>query len=614
MNLKIKALTTLTLLGILVSFIGFSQNTNVLIEPKDAFELLTSDGTKFIDIQKPEAFAESHLEGAINIWRSDFTDNSVPYNGVMATKTQIEDLFGDLGISNEDKLVIYDKNGLCEAARLWWILNSYNFSNINLINGGLHAWEMEKLPVTTEVKSFAKTNFKFPEGLNTSIMASKDEVLAAINDENTIILDTRSTEEFEGETQKDGAFKAGRIPASILNDWANCINYNEDKKVKSVEELKNQFASLGITPDKKVITYCHSGVRSAHTTFILTQILGFENVKNYDGSWVEWSYFKELPTETGILATQNAGSQLAEATESIAQNTNLWNEVKNSWIGFADYVWREITFQVQPWYVNYFWWLIVLSLVVWGLEVMFPWRKDQPIVRKDFWLDVFYMFFNFYIFKIVIFAAFSTGTEEIFKSLVGRDLKSFALIDMGTMPQWAQLLVFFIATDFIQWFTHVMLHRFDFFWKFHKVHHSVEQMGFAAHLRYHWMENMFYTPMKYAAVMLIGGFTPEQAYIVFYIAIAIGHLNHANIHITYGPLKYVFNNPVMHLWHHVYSLPEGRTHGINFGISLSIWDYIFRTASIPKDDANIKLGFPGLDKFPKSFGSQLFYGFKKGDD
>ena len=178
MNLKIKALTTLTLLGILVSFIGFSQNTNVLIEPKDAFELLTSDGTKFIDIQKPEAFAESHLEGAINIWRSDFTDNSVPYNGVMATKTQIEDLFRDLGISNEDKLVIYDKNGLCEAARLWWILNSYNFSNINLINGGLHAWEMEKLPVTTEVKSFTKTNFKFPEGLNTSIMASKDEVLA----------------------------------------------------------------------------------------------------------------------------------------------------------------------------------------------------------------------------------------------------------------------------------------------------------------------------------------------------------------------------------------------------------------------------------------------------
>ena len=75
---------------------------------------------------------------------------------------------------------------------------------------------------------------------------------------------------------------------------------------------------------------------------------------------VEWSYFKELPTETGILATQNAGSQLAEATENIANNTNLWNEVKNSWIGFADYVWREITFQVQPWYVNYFWWLIVL--------------------------------------------------------------------------------------------------------------------------------------------------------------------------------------------------------------------------------------------------------------
>lgn len=278
---------------------------------------------------------------------------------------------------------------------------------------------------------------------------------------------------------------------------------------------------------------------------------------------------------------------------------------------FAGYTWREITFQVDPWYVNYFWWLIVLSLVVWGLEIAFPWRKDQPIIRKDFWLDAFYMFFNFYIFKLVIFMSFSNVTEMLFTDLLGGDTKRYALIDISHYPEWAQLLVFFIATDFIQWFTHVLLHRYDVLWEFHKVHHSVEQMGFAAHLRYHWMENVFYTPMKYIAVMLIGGFTPNQAYIVFYTAIAIGHLNHANVKFDYGPLKFIFNNPKMHIWHHALNLPEGRRKGVNFGISLSLWDYIFKTNYIPSNGRDIPLGFANLSKFPKTFWKQLVYGFGK---
>ena len=134
-------------------------------------------------------------------------------------------------------------------------------------------------------------------------------------------------------------------------------------------------------------------------------------------------------------------------------------------------------------------------------------------------------------------------------------------------------------------------------------------MGFAAHLRYHWMENVFYTPMKYIAVMLIGGFTPDQAYIVFYLAIAIGHLNHANVRFDYGPLKYIFNNPKMHIWHHAMALPENRRRGVNFGISLSIWDYLFRTNYIPKSGRDIELGFENLSKFPKTFFKQLVYGF-----
>lgn len=282
-----------------------------------------------------------------------------------------------------------------------------------------------------------------------------------------------------------------------------------------------------------------------------------------------------------------------------------------SFADFASYTWNEITFQVSPWYVNYFWWLVVLSIIVWALEIIFPWRKNQPVLRKDFWLDAFFMFFNFYIFKLIIFMAFSNVAELAFTDLFGGDLSKFALIDLRGLNWYLQLLLFFLVTDFIQWFTHVLLHRFNFLWQFHKVHHSVEQMGFAAHLRFHWMENVFYTPMKYIAVMLIGGFTPEQAFIVFYFAIAVGHLNHANIGWSYGPLKYILNNPKMHIWHHAHELPPAHRYGANFGITLSIWDYIFRTNYIPKNGRDIKLGFEGLEKFPKKFFGLISYGFRR---
>ena len=136
-------------------------------------------------------------------------------------------------------------------------------------------------------------------------------------------------------------------------------------------------------------------------------------------------------------------------------------------------------------------------------------------------------------------------------------------------------------------------------------------MGFAAHLRYHWMENILYKPLKTFGVMILFGFEPQQAYIVHFLAITIGHINHANIKVTWGPLKYVFNNPVMHLYHHAYDLPEGK-YGVNFGISLSLWDYIFKTDYIPEDSGTIELGFPGVEEFPADFVGQNTYGFKKG--
>ena len=280
----------------------------------------------------------------------------------------------------------------------------------------------------------------------------------------------------------------------------------------------------------------------------------------------------------------------------------------NAFIGTVDWTWRSILFQV-PWYNNYFWGLIAISLFAWSLELAFPWRKNQAKIRKDFWLDGFYMFFNFFIFSIAI-----EGIYNILGLLfaeINITVKSLALINISEWNMWMQLFVFFVILDFVQWFTHLLLHKYPFLWKFHKVHHSVKEMGFAAHLRYHWMENILYKPLKTFGVMILGGFEPEQAYIVHFFAITIGHLNHSNVKITWGPLKYIFNNPVMHLYHHASVLPEGK-YGVNYGISLSLWDYIFKTNYIPEESGTIEIGFEGDDKFPKDFISQNLYGFKKG--
>lgn len=279
---------------------------------------------------------------------------------------------------------------------------------------------------------------------------------------------------------------------------------------------------------------------------------------------------------------------------------------KNSFLGTLRWTWKSICFEVD-WSQNYFWGLILISLLVWGLEIAFPWRKNQSIFRKDFWLDAFYMFFNFFIFAIVISGVYKI--LELFFNDIGISTTSLALLNLEILAPWLQLAIFFVLLDFVQWFTHTLLHRYEFLWRFHQVHHSVKEMGFAAHLRYHWMENILYKPLKTFAVMIIGGFEPEQAFIVHFIAITVGHFNHSNIKITWGPLKYILNNPVMHLYHHAYSLPSDRSRGVNFGISLSLWDYIFKTSYIPEDSGQIELGYEGDKEMPKNFLKQLTFGF-----
>ena len=282
--------------------------------------------------------------------------------------------------------------------------------------------------------------------------------------------------------------------------------------------------------------------------------------------------------------------------------------IKSSYTGYWNYIQKSVLMELN--WENYFYGLILISLIVWGLEIFFPWRKNQPIIRKDFWLDTFYMFFNFFLLNLIVLIALSNTAALFFNdvlAIVNLSIANFQLFDIDTFPYWARLLVFFVIIDFVQWFTHTLLHKYQFLWNFHKVHHSVKQMGFAAHLRYHWMEPVFYNSMKYIPLAIMGGFSAQDVAIVHFFNIAIGHLNHANINWDYGYLKYILNNPKMHIWHHAKELPKGRKNGVNFGITLSIWDYIFKTNYIPYSGRDIELGFEGDEEFPKDFIKQELY-------
>lgn len=285
-----------------------------------------------------------------------------------------------------------------------------------------------------------------------------------------------------------------------------------------------------------------------------------------------------------------------------------WEIFLNGYQGYANYLWHEI---LNPHWGNYFYWLIGISLAVYALELLFPWRKNQPRIREDFWLDGFYMFFNFFLFSLVAYNAVSDVVVNAFNDFLAWafGIRNLVAINVAELPRWSQLLILFLVRDFVQWNVHRLLHWSPWLWKFHQVHHSVRQMGFAAHLRYHFMETIVYRSFEYIPLAMIG-FGIQDFLLVHLFTILIGHLNHANFYLPLGPLKYILNSPQMHIWHHSKTLPEG-SYGVNYGITLSVWDYLFGTVWMPKDGRDIQLGFEEVDRYPHGFIAQMFKPFQR---
>ena len=264
---------------------------NPLIEVAE-LTLIDHSRTRIIDFRKAEAYQEGHIPGALNLWREAIENPSFNYGGMLAEKEQIEQILGEVGITNEHQLVLYDDRGLPEAARFWWALSHYGFSNVKLLNGGLHSWKSQAKPMESGTIKTKPAAFTFPENASGARLITKEALLDLIsaNQESYVLVDTRSREEFLGNKLKDGAAKAGRIPGSVHLDWSDAIHFNGNKKLKSLAELERIFGRLDASKEDKIIVYCHTGVRSSHTYFVLTEMLGYTNVLNYDGSWTEWSH------------------------------------------------------------------------------------------------------------------------------------------------------------------------------------------------------------------------------------------------------------------------------------------------------------------------------------
>jgi sterol desaturase/sphingolipid hydroxylase (fatty acid hydroxylase superfamily) len=247
--------------------------------------------------------------------------------------------------------------------------------------------------------------------------------------------------------------------------------------------------------------------------------------------------------------------------------------------------------------MSYLHWLIAISLLFVVLERRFPWRKGQALFRDGWLRDVGFLALNGHVFALLTAGANGWLAFYATRQLQGAGL-SFDGSPVPQWPLWVQFLVFFVLSDFLQWTVHNLLHRVPFLWTFHKVHHAIHTMDFFGNFRFHWFEIMVYKTVQWLPLALLGA-SPRATFWVFVFSTFWGDLNHSNLNVGLGPLGYVFNNPRMHLWHHDASDEGGVAK--NYGIVLSLWDFVFGTAYWPRDRSPERLGYPGDETMPEGF-------------
>ncbi|MGF1769385.1 sulfurtransferase [Enterovibrio makurazakiensis] len=244
---------------------------------------------------KPDA----PIEGSFSMWRNDYSaaEGDYAFDGMRNSVDEMEAILSQYGATPSSTIVVYAANSHHDAARLFWQIKNLGHDDVRYLDGGLNAWIGEGFSTGSANPTVAATNYVAPapqEEVNG--LATLDMVLDAQSSEDWVILDTRGAKEFDGSTTVGGAFGPGTIPGSVHINWTQALN--EDSTLKSAEELQALYGD--VIKGKKVIAYCQSGVRSAHTQMVLEEVLGAEDIYNYDGSWIEYSYAHYEQTRSDV--------------------------------------------------------------------------------------------------------------------------------------------------------------------------------------------------------------------------------------------------------------------------------------------------------------------------
>jgi thiosulfate/3-mercaptopyruvate sulfurtransferase len=273
---------------------------DVLVEPEWLEEHLNDESIRIVEVdENRKLYSEAHIPGAIGFdWKDDLQD---PVRRDFLGPEAFGELFGSHGVSNEHTIVLYGDRNNWFAAYTYWYLKYYGHEKVLLLNGPREKWISDGRATSADVPTYAPATFTAQPG-NDAIRARRDEVLAAV-DAPTKLVDVRSPAEFAGEIispsgyEQEGAQRAGHIPGAASVPWAQAVQ--EDGTFKSAEELRDLYTGKGVLNGEDIIAYCRIGERSAHTWFVLHELLGHEQVKNYDGSWTEWGSLVGVPVEKG---------------------------------------------------------------------------------------------------------------------------------------------------------------------------------------------------------------------------------------------------------------------------------------------------------------------------
>ncbi|MFC0115387.1 sulfurtransferase [Kibdelosporangium aridum] len=272
---------------------------NVLVSAQWAEDNLETPGVVFVEVDEDtSAYETGHIPGAIKIdWKNELQD---PVRRDFVDRAGFEKLLSAKGVANDDLVILYGGNNNWFAAYAYWYFKLYGHDTVKLLDGGRKKWELDGRPLSQDVVKRDETTYSAQEQ-NLKLRAFRDEVVEAINTKN--LVDVRSPDEFSGKLlapahlPQESAQRPGHVPSAINVPWAKAAN--EDGTFKSDDELREIYKEAGIDESKATIAYCRIGERSSHTWFALHELLGYEDVKNYDGSWTEYGSLVGVPVETG---------------------------------------------------------------------------------------------------------------------------------------------------------------------------------------------------------------------------------------------------------------------------------------------------------------------------